>query len=87
MAEDEPAVETPGSAAKSEAARQAVYLAAMVIAIPVAAWLQRATSDPDAAKSLRMRAAKAAERVTAGAAARCWKLAERARLAYDRECL
>lgn len=71
--------------ARDEAVRQAVWLAAMMVAIPVLAWLERKSTDPDAMRLLRMRAAKAAERFCAQSAAGWWQLAERARLAYDHE--
>lgn len=73
----------PGDAARAEAAAQAVAIAAMVIVIPVAAWLQRHSTDADALRTLRMRAARLAERHAARAAAGCWRLAERARRAYE----
>jgi hypothetical protein len=74
------------AAAREEAARQSVWLAAMLVAIPLLAWAERKMSSPDTLKALRMRAALHAERLAAAAAADLWKLAERARRAYDREC-
>lgn len=70
-------------AARAEAARQAVMLAAMLIAVPVIAWLERKATQPDAARELRMRAAKAGERLCARAAALAWRRAERYRQAYE----
>lgn len=75
----------PAGAAAEEAARQGVWLAAMVIALPVLAWAERKASDPDALRSLKMRAAKGAERFCARSAAGWWALAERARRAYEGE--
>ena len=75
----------PAGRAREEAAGQAVWLAAMAIAIPVLAWIERKARDPDSLKSLRMRAAKATERFAATTAAAWWKVAERARLAYEAE--
>ena len=73
------------AAARAEAARQAVMLAAMLIAVPVIAWLERKATQPDAARELRMRAAKASERAWARLAAWSWRRAERYRQAYETE--
>lgn len=75
----------PAAAAREEGARQAVMLAAMLIAAPVTILLERWLSRPDAARELRMRAAKQAERLSARLAAGAWRLAESARRAYERE--
>lgn len=75
----------PAGRAKEEAAGQAVWLAAMVIAIPLLAWLERKATQPDAWRQLKMRAAKGVERFAATTAAEWWKLAERARRAYEAE--
>lgn len=77
--------ETPRQAAKAEGARQAVMIAAMIIAIPVMAWLERKATSPDALRELRMAALKRAERGAAQAAAWCWARAEQARAAYETE--
>lgn len=74
-----------GGAAREEAARQGVWLAAMLVAIPVLAWLERRSTDPDFARAVKMRAAKTAERAFAMAAARAWAGAEWARRAYEAE--
>jgi len=83
MAEDR--APDPGGRAREEAAGQAVWLAAMLIAIPVLAWVERKSREPDAFRSVKMRAAKQAERFCAMSAANWWALAERARLAYEAE--
>lgn len=46
---------------------------------------QRKASDPDGFRDWRMRGWKLAERFCAQSAANWWKLAERARLAYEAE--
>jgi hypothetical protein len=74
------------AAAREEAARQTVWLAIMLAAIPLLAWAERKFTNPDALKTMRMQAAREAERFCAAAAADWWKLAERARKAYEREC-
>jgi len=86
------AVESPGGAAREEAARQLVALAVTVMTVPLLVWLERAASDPDMARTMRMRAARVAERVAARAAAaatlaagKLWEAAERARVAYEAE--
>lgn len=71
--------------AREEITAQAIWLAAMVIAIPVLAWVERKSHDPDAFRLWKMRAAKAAERFAATSAAEWWKVAERARLLYESE--
>ena len=72
-------------AAKVEAASQAVKLAFGVAGVLLMIAAQRAAGDPDFYRSLRMRAARRAERLLSQVAARCWQGAERARLAYDKE--
>jgi heme A synthase len=71
--------------ARDEAARQAIILAFSVVGVIVMIWAQRHASDPDAARTVRMRTAKGAERAYAHAAAWAWRQAERARLAYERD--
>lgn len=73
------------SRAREELAGQAVWLAAMIVAIPLLAWLERKAHDPDGMRLLRMRAAKGVERFAATSAAQWWLVAERARLAYEAE--
>ncbi len=75
----------PGGRAREEAAGQAVWLAAMLVAIPVLTWLERASSSPDQMRAIRMRLAKGVERFAATSAAGWWRVAERARLAYEAE--
>ena len=75
----------PAGRAREEAAGQAVWIAAMAIAIPLLAWLERKASDPDAWRQVKMRAAKCVERFAAQSAAGWWRLAERARRAYEAE--
>lgn len=72
-------------AAREEAARQGVWLAAMMIALPLLAWLERKSTDPDVMRRWKMRAAREAERFCAASAAGWWRLAERARLVYEAE--
>jgi len=60
-------------------------MAAAAVALPLLIWLERKMSSPDAAAELRMRAAKAAERLAATVAARAWQVAEAARRAYERD--
>ena len=74
-----------GAAAREEAARQAAWLAIMLVAVPVLVWLERKAADPDALRLAKMRAAKHAERFCATAAGQWWVLAERARVAYEHE--
>lgn len=83
MAEDES--RGMGARAREEAAAQMVWLAAMVVAIPVLAWIERKAHDPDAFRLAKMRAAKAVERFAATTAAEWWKVAEQARLLYEGE--
>jgi len=74
-----------GAVAKEEAARQAVWLAAMLLALPLLAWLERKVTSPDTMRQWKMAAAKEAERFCATAAGQWWGLAERARLVYEAE--
>jgi hypothetical protein len=74
------------AAARAELAREAVWLAAMLVAIPLLAWAERKFTSPDTLKTMRMRAYREAEKFCAQSARNWWQLAERARLAYDREC-
>lgn len=73
------------SRARDELTAQAIWLAAMVVAIPVLAWVERKSHDPDAFRLAKMRAAKATERFAATTAGEWWKVAERARLLYESE--
>jgi len=82
---DIPAEQTPADLAQAEAARQAVILAFGVVSVMIMVWAQRASSDPDFARRARMRAARQGERLAGRVAARAWQLAERARLAYERD--
>lgn len=81
MDEQTPAVE----AAKTEAARQVIILAFAIVGTGIMIWAQRHASDPDFARSHRMRAAKQAERRFARLAAWAWQRAEQARLWYEQE--
>jgi hypothetical protein len=76
---------TAAAAAREEGARQAVALCAMAVAIPLAVWLERRMSGPDATRQWRMRCAKAGERAAAQTAAAAWGWAERFRRAYEAE--
>ena len=81
MAEDPGAL----SAAKEEAARQSVWLAAMVLAVPVLAWVERKTREPDVWRTARMRAALELERFCMESARNWAALADRAHSWYERE--
>ncbi len=83
MAEDR--APDPGGRARDEAAGRAAWLAVMVIAIPVLAWVERQAKDPVAWQQTKMRAAKSVERFAVRAAHEWFALAERARLAYEAE--
>lgn len=83
---DEPRDGGAAAAAREEAARQTVWLAAMLLAIPLLAWAERKLTSPDALKTMRMRAYRETEKLCAQSARNWWQLAERARKAYDREC-
>jgi hypothetical protein len=74
------------AAARAELARETVWLAAMLVAIPLLAWAERNFTSADTLKTIRMRAYRQAEKFCAQSARHWWHLAERARLAYDREC-
>lgn len=74
-----------GRPVRDEAARQAVALLFGVCAVVIAAVARRKAAQPDAVRTERMRALKAAERLAAGAAGWCWRQAEAARVAYERE--
>lgn len=75
----------PADGAREEAARQAVMLAFSVVSVLLAVAAQRAAGDPDFYRTIRMRVTKGAERFLAMTAARAWRAAEAARLAYERE--
>lgn len=75
----------PGGAAREEMARQGIMVIGMAVAVVVAALVERRATDPDFLPALKMRAAKQAERFCAQSAAGWWRLAERARLAYEAE--
>ncbi len=85
MTEPAEQVPTPGETAANEAARQAVMLAFSIAGVLLMIAAQRAASDPDFYRGLRMRAAKCAERAAARMAAVAWRAAERARKAYEQE--
>ena len=76
-------VPTPGETAQNEAARQAVILIFGIVSVLLMVAAQRAAADPDFYRTVRMRAAKASERMLARAAACAWRAAERARLRYE----
>lgn len=84
---DSPEVSDRGAAdaAREEAARQVVWLAAMLLAIPLLAWLERKATDPDAMRRAKMWAAKEAERFCATSAWAWWQWAETARRVYESE--
>jgi hypothetical protein len=72
-------------AAREEAAKTLTYLAILLVAIPVIAWVERKSADPAALRELRMRGAKGVERFAQLSAHQWWAVAERARLAYEAE--
>jgi hypothetical protein len=76
---------TAGQAARKEAATQAVALAFGVVMLVIYTWGQRRMGDPDSLRSVRMSAAKRAERFWAKLAAAAWGKAESARLKYERD--
>lgn len=78
--------ETAAAEIRAEAGRQAVILVFGVAGAALMWWLQRAAASPDAARTAKMRAAKVTERAAALTAGNCWRLAEAARRAYEREC-
>ena len=82
MAEPE---EGAAGAARSEAARQVVGLIGMALTVLAAAWIERRSADPDAWRTMRMRAALAGERAAMRAAMKCARLADAARAAYERD--
>lgn len=75
----------PGGAAREEVARTGTYLLMLAAAIPVLAWLERQSTNPDAWRLVKMRAALEAENFCMMAALHWARLADRARLAYERE--
>lgn len=83
--EPETTTATPGETAKAELARQAVILIMGTLGVLAYVWIERHSSDPDFFRAHRMRAAKASERFWARVAAASWRLAERARVEYERE--
>ena len=84
MAADEPVV-SPADAARAEAARQLVILVFGIAGAVALVWLQRTVAQPDAARSARMRVAKASERCHARLAKWAWSRAEAARVAYEKD--
>lgn len=70
-------------AAREEAARQGVWIVAMLVAIPLLAWAERKATHPDTAREWKMRAARAGERAAAHAAAHAWRAAEWCRKSYE----
>lgn len=77
--------ETTADAARTEMARQAVILVFSVVGVVVYVWAQRHASDPDATRTIRMRASKGGERFYARLAGWAWRQAERARQAYEQD--
>ena len=82
MTEPTPA---PAAEVRAEASRQAVILAFSIAGVLLMVAAERAATDPDFGRTLRMRLSKGAERLLAMTAARAWRAAERARLAYERD--
>ena len=77
--------QSPAETAKAELARQAVILVMGAAGLLIYVWVERHGSDPDFFRAHRMRAAKVSERFWAKSAAACWRLAERARVEYERD--
>jgi hypothetical protein len=77
--------QSAGESARRTAAEQAIILAFSVAGLAIMLWIQRAGSDPDFARTMRMRSAKHAEKYYARVAAEAWKRAEAARLLYESE--
>lgn len=70
---------------RDETARQLVVLAAGLLFVGLASWLERWMSNPDAARTVKMHALHDAEVACARVAATAWRMAERARRAYVAE--
>ena len=70
---------------RDETGRQLVVLAAGLLFVGLASWLERWMSNPDAARTVKMHALHDAEVAFARVAASAWRWAERARVAYQRE--
>ena len=64
-------------------AEQGAWLAVMLVAVPLLVWVERWAADPDALRTLKMRAALEAERFCM-ASARNWAgWADKARAVYE----
>lgn len=70
-------------AAREEAAKTGTYLVMLAVAIPVLAWIERASSSPDTWRLAKMRAALAAESFCMRSAMGWARLADRARAVYE----
>jgi len=81
-----PAAPGTGATVKDEAARQLVALAGGLVFIAAAVVVERAASDPDFARSLRMRAARAVEQLAGLTMRRAAEVADRAEQVYKRDC-
>lgn len=76
----------PGAAAKDEAARQLVALVGGLLFVAAAVVVERMVSDPDFARTARMRAARVAERAASSVMVTAAGVADLAERAYRREC-
>lgn len=73
----------PAGAAREEAAKTGTYLVMLALAIPVLAWLERQSTQPDAWRLVKMRAALAAERFCMESARNWARLADWAHAVYE----
>lgn len=85
-AEAPPAGAPPRNPARDEAARQVIALAGGLVFMVAAVLVERAASDPDFARTLRMRAALAAEAAAMRVARTAARIADLAHGAYRAEC-
>ena len=71
---------------RAEMTRQLIGLAGLVAVAFAATWAERKASEPAGLRTLRMRAARAAESAAARAAVQFGLWAEAAHRAYERDC-
>jgi hypothetical protein len=69
--------------ARNAVIEQTVWLAAMLVAVPVLIWLEKWAASPDALRTLKMRAALQAESFCMASAREWAGLADRARAVYE----
>lgn len=80
MPDDQPQQRHPGRDALAE---QGAWLAVMLIAVPLLVWVERWAADPDALRTLKMRAALAAEKFCMDSARGWAGWADKARGVYE----